>query len=91
MSVSALGCAQNPDGSLNISGPQSSTPRPLAPIFAPKVKPLGKVTGSHRSSRSLRCSGRASRPSARLMNPDNAEVTKPATATAAVKRIPVGR
>jgi hypothetical protein len=107
MSASALGCAQNPDGSLKdvsqvvfihdvddehpISGPQSSTPRPLAPIFAPKVKPLGKVAGSRRSSRSPRCSRRASRPSALLMDPDNAEVPKPATATAAVKRIPVGR
>ncbi|KAJ7823303.1 hypothetical protein B0H14DRAFT_2597956 [Mycena olivaceomarginata] len=91
MSASALGFAQNPDGSLKdasqmvfvhdvddehpLSGPQSSTSRPLAPIFAPKVKPLGKVAGSRRSSRSPRRSGRASRPSARLIDLDNAEAS----------------
>ncbi|KAF7326553.1 hypothetical protein MVEN_02608500 [Mycena venus] len=102
MSASALGCAQNSDGSLKdasqiiffndvddehpISGPQSSTPRPLAPIFAPKGKPLGLVAGSRRPSRSPRRSGRISRPSARLVDPDNAEVPQPATAATAAKR-----
>ncbi|KAJ6505291.1 hypothetical protein C8R45DRAFT_776468, partial [Mycena sanguinolenta] len=78
---STLGCAQNSDGSLRnaseiqfyhdvddehpISGPQSASSRPLAPIFT-RGKPVGMVAGSRRSTR-------ASRPSARVMDPDNAE------------------
>jgi hypothetical protein len=59
------------DDELLISDLQSSTPPLLAPIFTPKGKALGKVAGSCRSSRPPH-SARASRPSARLVDPDNA-------------------
>ncbi|KAJ7668067.1 hypothetical protein B0H17DRAFT_1210132 [Mycena rosella] len=92
MSHSALGCAQNEDGSLrdasqilwyndvddehSISGPPpastASSSRPLAPIFT-RAKPVGKVAGSRRSS--PRRSSRASRPSARAIDPNNAEAS----------------
>ncbi|KAJ7154389.1 hypothetical protein C8R43DRAFT_885069, partial [Mycena crocata] len=88
MDNSSLGCAQNADGSLKdasemeffedadstvpIAGPSSSTaPKPpIHPIFT-DIRPLRHVAGSRRSS--PRRSSRASRPSTRVTDPNNAE------------------
>jgi hypothetical protein len=90
MSTSHLGCAQNPDGSLRdaseiqfyndaddehpISGPNST--RPIHGFFTGATQPVGKVAGARRS-------GRESRPSARIKDPNNAE-----SSTRSVKRKP---
>ncbi|KAJ7230614.1 hypothetical protein GGX14DRAFT_554098 [Mycena pura] len=95
-----LGCAQNADGTLKdaseiewqdnpdndqpTSTPASSSKPALAPIFD-RAKPLGKIAGSRRPP-SPRRSARATRPSARITDPDNAVGT---TATA-VKRKSAG-
>ncbi|KAJ7017264.1 hypothetical protein C8F04DRAFT_1200793 [Mycena alexandri] len=87
MSESALGCAQNSDGSLRdtseiqwfndrddeapTSGPSSSPP--LHPIFT-SIPPLRKVAGARCSSSQCR-SSRQSRPSARAADPNNVEGT----------------
>ncbi|KAJ7193210.1 hypothetical protein GGX14DRAFT_325415, partial [Mycena pura] len=79
---SNLGCAQNSDGSLrdasqiqffndvddeqSISGPPSASSSVLHPFFTGNAHPVGIVAGSRRS-------GRKPRPSARLVDPDNAE------------------
>jgi hypothetical protein len=85
---STLGCAQNSNGTLRdaseiqfyhdvdsakplpaASTSLSLTSRPLAPIFTTQ-RPLGKVAGSRRSPRR---SSRQSKPSARVIDPNNAE------------------
>ncbi|KAJ7308729.1 hypothetical protein DFH08DRAFT_656603, partial [Mycena albidolilacea] len=89
MEESGLGCAQNSDGSLceaadiqwfndvdderPISGPSSgasTSTAPLYPIFT-NIRPPTKVAGPRRFS--PRCSSRATKPSARTADPNNAE------------------
>lgn len=81
MTESALGCAQNADGSLRdakdidffedrddehpISGPTASSSK-VHPFFTGSAKPVGKVAGSRRSARKPQ-------PSNRLTDPNNAE------------------
>ncbi|KAJ7106433.1 hypothetical protein C8R43DRAFT_906248 [Mycena crocata] len=83
MAETALGCAQNADGSLRdasqitfyndrdddvpITGPEASSSTQLHPFFTGSAKPLGKVAGSRRRS------SRTTRPSARMADPNNAE------------------
>ncbi|KAJ6540774.1 hypothetical protein B0H19DRAFT_1078173 [Mycena capillaripes] len=81
MAESAFGCAQNADGTLRDASEidfyedrddESPLPRPTAsssslhPFFTRSAKPVGKVAGSHRSSRK-------SLPSKCLMDSNNAE------------------
>ncbi|KAJ6474858.1 hypothetical protein C8R45DRAFT_1160058, partial [Mycena sanguinolenta] len=78
---SILGCAQKADGTLRdaseinwfndrddeqpTSGPAASSFQPH-PFFTGTAKPVGKIAGARRSARTTR-------PSARMIDPNNAE------------------